>query len=470
MARKIAQSTLNASTIDILNVIRQNASLAYQSSVPAVQTATDIPKVGEVIYGTPALANEFINALVNRIALVRVNSATFNNPYGDLKKGLLEFGESVEEIFVNIARVRAFSAEKAEQRELKRTLPDVRSAFHTMSWNVQYPVTIQDEDLRLAFLSMDGVQNLIAKIVDSVYTAAEYDDFLLFKYLLIKGVSHGRLAPVAVDTTDIKNSAVAFRGTSNQMTFMKSNFNEAGVPNTAPKERQYIFMDAMYNANFDVNVLAAAFNMEKAEFMGKLKLIDDWTTFDNTRFEEIRAESDMVEEVTAQELAIMQNVIAVIVDEEWFQIYDNLRKFTENYIGSGMYWNYWYNVRETVSTSPFHNAVVFVDDSATVAAPQTLTFKVASLSAGEEGTHVITLEPTEATASLVGGQYSFVQTQAATTNGIAVQKYGAFILPAGKTSVTPQATAYGATYNGSAMSISGSGAIAVGATVTLTKA
>ena len=126
MPRRIANSTLNASTIDILNVIRQNASLEYQNTVPAVTTATDIPKVGEVLMGYPALANQFINALVNRIALVRVNSATFNDPYTRLKKGFLEYGETVEEIFVNIAKVMVYNEEKAEGRELKRYLPDVR--------------------------------------------------------------------------------------------------------------------------------------------------------------------------------------------------------------------------------------------------------------------------------------------------------------------------------------------------------
>lgn len=465
MPRRIAQSSLNASTIDILNVIRQNASLAYQSSVPAVQTANDIPVVGEVIYGTPAFANEFINALVNRIALVRVNSATFNNPYASVKKGLLEFGETVEEIFVNIAKVRDFSAEKAPQRELARTLPDVRSAFHVMNWNVQYPVTIQDEDLRLAFTSMDGVQNLIAKIVDSVYTAAEYDDFLLVKYMLIKAIAHGEVKPVAVDTSAIKNSAVAFRGTSNMMTFMKSDYNEAGVQNTTPKDRQLIFLDAMYDAQFDVDVLASAFNMDKAEYIGRRHLIDDWTTFDNARFEYIRSQSDGIEEVTAAELALLADVIGVLVDEEWFQIYDNLRRFTENYVGSGMYWNYWYNVRETISHSPFHNAVVFVKNTATTAAPATLTFKIGTISEGKEGTHVVTLEPDQTTAALVGGQYNFVQTQAATTDGIAVQKFGAFILPDGETSVVPVAVAYGATYTGSAIDVT---TASIGDTVTLT--
>ena len=71
--------------------------------------------------------------------------------YADLKKGYLEFGETVEEVFVNIAKAREFSVEKAAAREFKRTLPDVRSAFHCMNWKVQYPVTIQDEDLRMAF-------------------------------------------------------------------------------------------------------------------------------------------------------------------------------------------------------------------------------------------------------------------------------------------------------------------------------
>ena len=98
MPKRIAVSTLNASTLDILNVIRQNASYEYQSSVPVITKASDIPKVGEIIYGTPALANQFLNALINRIAQVRVESAVFNNPYSRVKKGLVEYGESIEEI------------------------------------------------------------------------------------------------------------------------------------------------------------------------------------------------------------------------------------------------------------------------------------------------------------------------------------------------------------------------------------
>lgn len=433
MPSKIAISNLNASTIDILNVIRQNASYEYQSLVPEVAKATDIPKVGEVLYGYPALANQFINALVNRIALVEVNSATFNNAYAELKKGYLEFGETVEEVFVNITKAREFSVEKAADRELKRSLPDVRTAFHTMNWRVQYPVTIQDEDLRMAFLSINGVQDLIPKIVNAVTVAAEYDEYLLFKYLMIKAITSGKMYPVSFDNSDIKNAAKSFRGYSNLLTFMNTDYNAAGVHTVTPKDDQYIFMSAQFNANYDVDVLASAFNMDKADFMGRLKLIDSWNTFDNDRFTEITANSDMLEPITDDELALMANVEAVLVDREWFQIYDNQNKFTEKYVASGEYWNYFYNVWKTISSSPFSNAIVFVNQSADIAMPASFTAHITAKDESAEATVLtIEVETTDENPAVFNQQFEFIQTEEMAQNGIAMHKYGAVIIPTAK--------------------------------------
>lgn len=465
MPRRIAVSNLNASTIDILNTIRANASYEYQSLVPEVTTATDIPKVGDVLFGYPALANQFVNALVNRIASVRVKSATFNNAYAELKKGFLEFGETVEEVFVNITKAREFSAEKAEARELKRSLPDVRAAFHAINWDVQYPVTIQDKDLQQAFLSIDGVQDLIAKIVSAVSVAAEYDEFLLFKYLIIKAVTHGKMYPVAVDTTSMDNVAIAFRGMSNSITFMSTEYNESGVHNVTPKSDQYIFMDANFNAQYDVSVLASAFNMENADFMGRLMLIDNWTTFDNDRFSEIVANSDMIEVVTSEELALMADVCAILVDREWFQCYDNLAMFTEKYVAAGMYWNYFYNVRKTISSSPFSNAIVFVKSTATIALPTSITVEITDKSISESGT-VFTLEVDDDEASLAPANVSFIQTQDATTKGIAIHKYGAVIFPKTATTTTLQLELNGTVYTATTALTTGA---TTGATITFSK-
>ena len=427
MAKRIAVQNLNNSTLNILNVIRNNASYEYQSKVPKVTKATDIPKVGETIYGTPAFANEFLNSLLNRIALVKVQSAIFNNPYANLKKGYLEFGETIEDIFVQISEVVEFDADKAAAREFKRTYPKVNTAFYAMNWRVMYPVTIQDKDLYTAFQSLDGVQNLIAKIVDAVYTAAEYDEFLLFKYLIIKAVAHGKMKPVQIGNgSDLKVDAVEFRATSNVLPFMSSDYNEAGVLTTTPKNRQQIFMDAHYNASFDVNVLASAFNMEKADFMGRLHLIDDFTTFDNKRWEIIRANCDGIEEVTDSELTLMQGVKSIIVDEEWFQVYDNKTVFTETYVASGLYWNYFLHVWKTLATSPFANAVCFATSAPTYGA--TITGTVDSI-AESENALAIAIKMASDSASLTPTSYKFEQTEDLTEDGVGVHPYGALLVP-----------------------------------------
>jgi hypothetical protein len=195
------------------------------------------------------------------------------------------------------------------------------------------------------------------------------------------------------------------------------------VTTNTNKDAQLIIMDAAFNAEFDVNVLASAFNMDKANFMGKLMLMDDFTTFDNERFSEIRANSDMIEEVTADELNRMRDVKAVILDSEWFQVYDNLQQMTETQVASGLYWNYFLNVWKTVSYSPFSNAVVFVGDPE---APENIDITVDTESTDEKGRRVITF--TSQYDNLV-----FEQTQELTAQGIAMHKYGAMVFPTGST-------------------------------------
>lgn len=452
MSKRVAITKLNARAIDIINAIRDNATAEYQSLVPRITRETEIPRVGDILYGYPAMANIFINSLINRIAAVSIKSATFNNAYKELKKGFLEYGETIEEIYVSIVKARVFSPEKAPQRELARTLPDVKTAFHTINWRVQYPVTISHNDLNQAFLSADGVNNLITKIIDSVYNAAEYDEYLLFKYLIIKAVTSGKMYPVSFDASDTKNAAKSFRAVSNQLTFLSDKYSAEKVTVSTPKERQYIFMDSTFNAGYDVDVLASAFNMDKADFSGRLMLIDDFTTFDNDRFSEIRAESNYVEEVTQTELDLMKHVKAVLVDSDWFQVYDELQVFSNTQVNSGMYWNYFLNIYKVVSFSPFSNAVVFVDDDSNIVLGDTIATTITDISKHDGGT-IITITPDDVN-SLAETNYKFVQTQSMTTNGIAVHRYGAFIIPTDITAFTPVIDINNTLYTASAVTVS----------------
>ena len=184
-------------------------------------------------------------------------------------------------------------------------------------------------------------------------------------------------------------------------------------------------MDTMFNAEYDVEVLASAFNMDKATFMGNLKLIDDFTTFDNERFSEMIDEAESVEEVTEAELTAMQNVRAILVDKEWFQVYDNLINMDESKVAAGQYWNYFLNVWKTVSFSPFSNAVAFVGAATTPTAPNTLTYNVVSKSDNDAYT-IFALEGTTPKAR-------FVQTENLADEGIAIHSYGAVIRPSDAT-------------------------------------
>lgn len=451
MAIKPALTVLNATSAQIINTIRANASYEYQSQVPEVTDEKSLIRVGDKIMGAPAFRNQFVNALINRIALVIVKSMTFNNKFANLKKGYLEFGETIEDVFVKIAKVVTYDPNKAISRELKRTLPEVESAFYKMNWQVMYPITVGENELRQAFMSFQGVENLITKIVDAVYTAAEYDEYLLFKYLIIKAIARGKMYAIGVNTTtDMKNSAKAFRGTSNLLQFPSTNYNEAGVLNTTPRERQIIFMDSQFNADFDVDVLASAFNMNKADFMGRLELVDSFATFDNTRWAQLREAGNNIEEVTAAELKLTKNVKAVLIDSDWFQIYDNLTEFTEQYLGSTMEWNYWLHTWKTIASSPFANAICFVEGTAPDL-PTSITLKVDTLSQSKDFTTVtLTVADDSVSNSVAPNMVIFNQTEAATKASIAVERYGAIVMPVAEASAefAIEATVNGTKYTG----------------------
>lgn len=363
--------TLTTSAADILNVIRNNASVDYRNYVPKADAndVESIRTIGAIIMDYPALQNEFLNALVNRIGRVMLTSKMYSNPIAFFKKGVLEYGESIEEIFVNIAKVQEFNPEIAEQEVFKRVVPDVRAAFHIMNYQKFYKATVTQEQLKQAFLSWDGVTDLIARIVDSMYTGANYDEFLVMKYLLARHILDGRVYPVTVPTVTAENAKAIIttvKGVSNKLTFMNSEYNPAAVRTFTDKTDQYMIVNSVFDATMDVNVLASAFNMDKAEFLGHRVLIDGFGDLDVARLGEIFAGDPTYNEPSQDELAALNAIPAVIVDKDWFMVFDMLTQFTEQYNGQGLYWNYFYHVWKTFSVSPFANSVLFVPGTPSV--------------------------------------------------------------------------------------------------------
>ena len=378
--------TLTNSSVDILNAIRNNATQNYRDYVPkATHDADSIRQIGAIIMDYPALQNEFLSALVNRIGRVLITSKMYDNPWYFFKKGLLEFGETVEEIFVNIAKPFQFDSTVAESNVFKREIPDVRAAFHIMNYQKFYKATISNDQLRQAFLSWQGISDLIAKIVDSMYTGANYDEFQTMKYMLARHILDGHMYPVEipeVTTTNMKGIVSAIKGISNKYTFLSTQYNLAGVANYTAKTDQYMLINSTFDATMDVEVLASAFNMDKAEFAGRRVLVDSFGSLDTARLAELFANDPTYEEINSDELEALDKIPAVLVDKDWFMIFDNFYNFTEQYNGEGLYWNYWYHVWKTFSVSPFANNALFIPGTPGVT-NVTVSPATATVSAGQ---------------------------------------------------------------------------------------
>jgi hypothetical protein len=362
--------TLTNSSVDILNAIRNDATQNYKDYVPtATADAESIKAIGTIIMDNPQLQNTFLNTLVNRIGRVMVTSKMYSNPLKSFKKGLLEFGETIEEIFVNIAKPYQYDPSGAESTQYKREIPDVKSAFHIRNYQKFYKTTVEEEELRTAFLSWSGITDLIAKVVDSMYSGAEYDEFLVMKYMIAKHILKGQMFPVtipAVNADNMKAIVAKIKGVSNDMEFMKSKYNIAGVKTHTKKADQYILVNTDFDATMDVEVLASAFNMDKAQFMGNRVLVDSFGSVDNERLALLFADDTTYVALTDAEILALDAIPAVIVDKDWFMIFDNMFKFTEKYNGEGLYWNYWYHTWKTFSVSPFANNTLFIPGTPTV--------------------------------------------------------------------------------------------------------
>lgn len=376
--------TLTNSSVDVLNVIRNNATQNYQNYVPvATPDANSIREIGAVIMDNTALQNEFLSALANRIGRVILTAKMYSNPWSAFKKGLLEYGESIEEIFVNLAKPFQFDPAVAETEVFKREIPDVRAAFHIMNYQKFYKSTIQNDQLRQAFLSWQGITDLIAKIIDSLYTGANYDEFLTMKYMLAKRIINGQMNVYSTAGKTIHETVAEIKAVSNKFEFMSTNNNLAGVSTFSPKSDQYLITTADFDANMDVNVLASAFNMDKAEFLGHRVTVDDFGTLDIARLNLLFENDSTYTEFSEDELATLKSVQAVLVDKDFFMIFDNFQKFNEIYNSQGLYWNYVYHAWKTFSISPFTNNALFTSGEEQAVTNVTVSPSTATVSAGQ---------------------------------------------------------------------------------------
>lgn len=339
------------------------------STVNPVRVPDDnrsLHNIGEYIMSYEPYMNAYVTALVNRIARVIVTSRVWKDKWAVFEMGKLDYGETVEEIFVNIAKPHSYDPAKAETQVFKREIPDVRAAFHSMNYQKFYKVTISNEQLRQAFLSYYDMNELIARIVDSVYTGMNLDVFLTKKYMLAREAINGGIytvvtKPISGDGADPGDAISLYREYTNNLEFLKTLYNRAGVRNSTPVADQVIIVPNKAESILGVKVLAAAFNLSEVDYISKRIPVDsfEFDADDEARLAELFANDGTYKPFTDEEKKALQMISAIKLARDWFMCFDNFEQFTENYNGEGVYWQYFFHVWKTFSVSPFANAVLF---------------------------------------------------------------------------------------------------------------
>ena len=323
---------------DLINAIRNESSEQFRQYVP-MANAENVAEVGAGIQLAQTVQNEFITTLVDRIALVVIRSVSLRNPLAKFKKGMMPLGRTIEEIFVDITEEKTYDPEEAEQTVFKREIPNVKTLFHERNRQGRYKQTIQEDSLRTAFISWGNFDSFVAGIINAIYNSAEVDEFRYMKLLIDNYHSKGLFTVVPVDIPDTETASREFikkvRATARKMTlpFGSRDYNSLAVHTRSSMDNLHLIIDADLEAQTDVDVLAKAFNMDRSTFLGNITVIDG---FASTGLE------------------------AVLIDKDFYMVYDQLHRMRTIYNPEGLYWQYNYHVWQVLSVSRFANAVAFV--------------------------------------------------------------------------------------------------------------
>lgn len=396
----------NVSGLDVLNAVRSDLPIEYQDRIPEA-TKDTIKEYGASLKKFPVIMNAFVDVLINKIGLTVIKNKPYTNPLKMFQRGDLEFGDVIEEIFVDVVKAKTYQDTPPANNlgdVFQINKPNVLVRYHVVNSQLVYPITINKAELLKSFRSVGYFEEFISKVWESVYASEETDELLQTKALIQNymtapeedgGEGVNRFYDVKITDITDEASAKAFarivRKYSNDITFMKNTFNYAGVATHTPKEDQVLIVNTDIDAWLDVEVLAYAFNMAKADpesILGKKVVLDDFGSLTDNETK------------------------AILVDRDWFMIYNQLYEIQEQNNALHLYFNRFLHVWKCYSTSQFANAIRFTTGEVTPTVvsvtvnPQTATVpKNTSLSCSAD-VQVTNGASTKVTWSIVGSPTS----------------------------------------------------------------
>ena len=329
----------------LLDAIRMDASPDYIARIPAA-TQGGIQQTLAALQTYRPQMNEFIDALVNKIALSIIRTTSWTNPLAEFKMGMLGPGDTIEEIMVGLVKAKTYDpARDALEQELFGTEPiEVQSNYHRVNRRNKYKVTINTPLLTQAFNKSFGLQTFAGQIMAAPGKSDQWDEFLAMCRLFVEYERNGGYHKVKIrDITnpdsatlaeDTKSVLTKIRATAETLKFISTAYNAARMPISAQPDELVLFVTPEFAATLDVEALAGAFNVEKMSLSGRIITIP-------------------------KEQIGIDNVHAILTTKDFFVVADQLFETASQWNPASLQNNYWLHRWQVISASRFVPAIAF---------------------------------------------------------------------------------------------------------------
>lgn len=383
-----------------LNEIRETSienGTLYHKYIDEILPDTDIGSFSAPLLANPEVMNEFINVLVQRIVYTQVDLKLFNNPLRVLEGDRIPLGAIGQEIYINPARGRKFNVDDFAGL-LAKYEADVKVQYHHLNSDIQYPVTITRAKLKDAFVSWGDLENFINGMTQSLYNGSYIDRYNMTKGLVASAYAGNNVQIETINAVSSEAYAKAFITKAREiylnMLTPTSKYNAWGKVGGYGREivtwsnpDDIVFLIRNDIASYiDVNVLASAFNIDKASLIGNIIYVNDFNEYDN--------KGDVVFDGS--------NIVAMIADKAWFRIKEQELTMDEFYNANNRTWQMYLNDVRMYSYSLFANAVIFATAMPTVTATKIefVDDTAFEIEEGEKTTRKVVLTPFNATSTV----------------------------------------------------------------------
>lgn len=328
---------------ETMNRIRESASPDYQRRIPEA-TKSNIQSTVRAITEFRPTYNEFQDVLLNRIGSTVARNISWSNPLAEFKQGLLEYGNTIEEIQVGLIQSTPYwnDRESLEGELFGTANIDVDVNFHTVNRQEKYKITVNEAQLKRAFQESNGLTTFVSKVMEAPTTSDQWDEFILMCSLFALYESNGGffkinvpdISNLASSTEDAQLVLKKLRASADTLTFLSSRYNAAHMPTFANRDDLLLFVTPEFRAAVDVDALAAAFNLEHTTIHGR------------------------VIPIPAEQFGI-KGCQAILTTKDFFVVADQLLENTSQWNPAKLQTNYWLHHWEVLSASRFVPAIMF---------------------------------------------------------------------------------------------------------------